>query len=113
MSAVDEIEAAIAKLTELRDAGTNAPWGSENITELAEPQSDLVAETRGGTVLVAAQALNTDADLIVTLHRTIDAQLGFLILVRDLDMGASLDMLGHSGFFGKVLDLARAINDPA
>jgi len=127
MSALAEIAAAIAKLARLRDSSIPGPWYWDEPSGDSFPQMD--ESLRGaidpedgyhhfvlfgwGYDSSGIKAEAADRELIVTLHRTIDAQLGFLILVRDLDIGASLDLLGHSGFFGKVLTLARAINGTA
>lgn len=80
------ISAAIEKLERLKAESTEGPWEVETIPETGEsrvtrhfeffgPQSESVAP---GMVTVA------DADLIVTLHRTIDCQLRLLREMKHL-----------------------------
>ena len=71
MTPEQRLQAAIEKLEALRGAGTPAPWTT----------------TWGSATVPAADDLGSgDADLIVTLHRTIDAQLA--ILYRALNRNA-------------------------
>jgi hypothetical protein len=77
MTPVEKLEAAITKLEELKRDGHPGPWhGNVTIRGVLRVQSGLA---------VVAEVLNTtededeiDLDLIVTLHRTIDAQLAIL-----------------------------------
>ena len=92
MTPVGEIRAAIEKLTELRSESKPGPW----------------THTWGSATIPAADDLaSEDADLIVTLHRTIDAQLNIL--------RGEVTFCKVSGFSpsGNKVDLARAINGPA
>lgn len=97
MSAAEEIEAAIAKLTEQRDDAKPGPWTT----------------TYGSATVPAADDLGFyDMELIVTLHGTIDAQLMILkhSQVMGAGSGASLFQFSTYGFLA--LALARAINGP-
>jgi hypothetical protein len=88
MTAVEEIRAAIEKLTELKNMST---------------QPDAT-----GSSDVATCFNRHDAELIVTLHRTIDAQLAILRHVAEHyrgDLG-----IGTNRY---VVALARAINGEA
>lgn len=103
MSAVEEIEAAIAKLTELRDRCSPFRW-------TAEPGGDGWASIRnyndrGNLITEIAEPLEDDALLIVTLHRTIDAQLAILRSTREL-----FDTWPKGELDPLVGDLVRAIN---
>ena len=77
MTAVEEIQAAIEKLTELRnlsnEGGNRREWKSTPLSPLI--QADVI-DSFGDVVVERAYA--PDAELIVTLHRTIDAQLALL-----------------------------------
>lgn len=103
MSAVEEIEAAIAKLTKLRD---ETRYGELNgwLYEMPEDTSGYW----GGPDDDPRQPITNDP-LMVTLHRTIDAQLALIQAVAALNLGPTLDDL-PGGFFGRTVDLARAIN---
>lgn len=83
MSAVEEIEAAIARLTELRGKSNSGPW--EPIRQ-EEPESGAALFVLGNGPSLDSDFNNirdyADADLIVTLHRTIDAQLAILMAGR-------------------------------
>ena len=112
VSAVDEIRAAIEKLTELKVEGTIGPWLVEEVPETGEcclirefkffgPQTAPLLE------FVAPGGMSrADSDLIVTLHRTIDAQLAIL-------NGALGDAEGshdEPAAFDSAVALARTIN---
>ncbi|MCS4277385.1 hypothetical protein M2390_002591 [Mycetocola sp. BIGb0189] len=98
MTTLDLLERAHARLTELREKSTPGPWatfltatgpGTGNII-VAPDDSDtgevefLIGRDREG---------EDDADLIVTLHRTIDAQLK--ILAHDIDIYKQMVALGQ------------------
>ena len=70
MSAVERLPAAIDKLETLR-GNSGRPWTLEGGGEWIFPIGVTVAPDDGGVT-------PRQADLIVTLHRTIDAQLAFL-----------------------------------
>lgn len=110
MSAVGEIEAAIAKLTELRNETTPAPWTVEEMPETGECRIIREFEHFGSHIesVTGGGSLRLDADLIVTLHRTIDAQLEVL----RIGMPHSFSN-GFSPLFEPALTLARAINGTA
>lgn len=109
MNAAETIAAAIEKLEHLKGTSTDGPWVDEYSGEAgacvvpadAESTREAVAQLR---LLPAA----FDAELIATLHRTIDAQLAILRRHYDIAwvMGKSYPVSYED--FG-VLDLARAI----
>lgn len=77
MNAVERLEAAIVKLVELRDSALPAPWWLY-CEDHAGP-SVLSGPRMGGRIVVQEWMVDlADAELIVTLHRTIDAQLAIL-----------------------------------
>lgn len=75
MTAAETIQAAIDKLTRLRDLSTQDKW----VRDVAE------AEATPGLMraVVLDDLTDVDATLVITLHATIDAQLA--ILQRSLD----------------------------
>jgi hypothetical protein len=86
VNAVEEIEAAIAKLTKLRDDSSVGVWYQSMV------------------------GISSKTALIVTLHRTIDAQLDFLRTARGF-YGAGLTGDAASSLFAEhALQMARAIN---
>ena len=97
MSAVEEIQAAIGKLTELRGGGPT--WALEGGDEWISPLGIDVAPDDGGVS-------PKDARLIVTLHRTIDAQLAVLTAA----LGDAVGSHDEPGAFDAALVLASAIN---
>lgn len=105
MSAVEEIQAAIDKLTELRQESQGNEW-------LHEPGDFTV--TADGNFSIAEDVYPYDASLMATLHRTIDAQLA--ILADGLKVAEHFGSLA-ANIVGSVripidhaLPLARAIN---
>ena len=131
MSAVEEIRAAIVKLTELKAESTPGPWELEPPGKYFDPRWDdtrimhaanrptdpnydrylfrdgSYAEDSGGLGLA-------DAELIVTLHRTIDAQLhiltGTVTLYPSFVANGTEDQWLHAVERAGDLALARAIN---
>ena len=112
-SAVDEIRSAIQKLTKLRDASTRAPWVAQTavlhgqhwgISGADFPTITGVAHASEGRDGYGTGSRRVDCDLIVTLHRTIDAQLAIL--------QQRLFFAEHASLFDDAteLALARAIN---
>ena len=106
MSAVKEIETAIAKLTELRDASNYSEFNGW----LVEPVAGA-----SGAIDDPGYAPLTQDDLIVTLHRTIDAQLTILngtlrIRAEFVNAGDEQRWLSAIERAGD-LALARAINN--
>jgi hypothetical protein len=104
MSAVEEIQAAIDKLTKLKTESTPGAWGGRvSILGIIRVQTDdhyIVAEVYGDE----DDAL-CNTDLIVTLHRTIDAQLAILTNARDW-----WNSWPKGDIDADVVVLARAIN---
>lgn len=103
MSAVQELEKAIGKLGWLRGASPTGPWEANQRTVWAD--NDLILETPG------YDPQPHTVDLVATLHRTIDAQIGILRAgvggATDLDAGATPDEPHTTGY---AIALARAIN---
>ena len=103
MSAVDEIQAAIDKLSRLH---SDEPWRLVGGNEWITPIGIGVAPDDGGVSV-------EDAELIVTLHRTIDAQLAILTgAMKPLTKPGYMAYFGEfvEGTFRHQLLLARAIN---
>lgn len=96
MSAVDEIQAAIGKLTALMSATVALPWELDN--ELIRADGWILAQTMHTGNEATGQ-------LIVTLHATIDAQLAILRHTLEHYRGD----LGI-GTNRHIVSLARAIN---
>ena len=108
MTAAEEIEAAIVKLTVLKAESTPKPWHDweDDLTNEVDLWHDQEQRLHIATIGVAGMPrVEADADLIVTLHRTIDAQLGILWHVAEHYRGD----LGI-GTNRHVVALARAIN---
>jgi hypothetical protein len=103
MSAVEEIEQAIAKLTAEWRAAEEGPWMQVGGTVAMGDVSD-----DPDAWPVIAESMDGEARLIVTLHRTIDAQLG--LLQWGLDIYKIPNRQYPSPLETRVLALARAIN---
>lgn len=96
MNPVEKLEGAIAKLELLKGAKTPAPWWrgmNDGFSFTIEgPESD--------SHPVAQRLIGPDAEMMVTLHRTIDAQLRILTLgLRDYEHHGDMRMslpLDHS-----------------
>jgi hypothetical protein len=119
---IDEFQAAIEKLRAQKSASTPAPWASggrgyvETVPEFDLYRFDVMSET-----VARAELLDEDADLIVTLHATLDAQLEILTaaLVEEIESAEYWAEVGRPHLRGPakiaplnraVLTLARAIN---
>ena len=101
MSAVDEIQAAIDKLTILQAGSVVGPW---EVRDGSIVRDALGLRTIQDVWVADIDEVSADADLIVTLHRTIDAQLAILNVMRD-------HVLRPDHIFkGPGADLVRAIN---
>ena len=109
MTVVERLEAAIAKLEQLKADGTLGPWNVDMIPETGECRvvrffeffgSHLEEVTNGGSI-------QPDADLIVTLHRTVDAQVAVLTaaLIEHSDVMTPIE----KPYWTAALDLADAI----
>lgn len=72
MNAIERIQAAIEKLEALKAQATGGEWWKSGLEVFAGP--GLSADY----LVVENARLRADAELIVTLHRTIDAQLAVL-----------------------------------
>jgi len=121
MSALEEIEKAIEKLTKLSKAAPGAPWVSDY--EFDDEPLLRGSDALGNRFSNEFATLDNPAagNLIVTLHRTIDAQLRILQtaiadIVRWTDADSEWGWEPQDGptpkdstFIAK-LDLARAIN---
>jgi hypothetical protein len=105
MSAVEEIQAAIDKLTEMR--GDSAEWW------VFEPDPNAIYQTTedGREDHVLDTVEESDRDLIVTLHRTIDAQLAILADTLNAFSNPIPAFIGYEEqIYHAQLMLARAIN---
>lgn len=100
MSAVEEVQAAIDKLTKLRDGSYTSPWEMEG----RRLRSD-------GWILAEIAYPNTETTgaLIVTLHAIIDEQLEVLEAAK-FNMGVD-SRLGHThATVAAAIRFARKIN---
>ena len=112
MNAVERLQAAIEKLEALKAGASGGPW-------VIAPPRDVEFESRciwgakdhgDGEGLCLADAESADADLIVTLHRTIDAQLAILRNVVEVSEYVGLGKEGERiAMIQNALDLADAI----
>jgi hypothetical protein len=119
MNAVAEIEAAIKMLTNLRASGTPFGWHVATLPGAATGAWRVLPDgyesfDSGDYGDVAKCTLPGDAELIATLHRTVDAQIGILRAgvggASDLDNGATPDEPHLTGY---AIALARAVNGGA
>ena len=111
-TAVETIQAAIEKLEALKAESTPGPWHDweDDLTNEVDVWHDQEQRSHIANCGVAGMPrVEADAQLIVTLHRTIDAQLAILDEAK-LQM-MSRERLGLPLNTGPVraLDLARAI----
>jgi hypothetical protein len=86
MSVVEEIQAAIDKLTKLKAESTPKPWedSEDDLTGDVDLWHDQEQRLHIATVGVAGMPrVEADAELIAVLHRTLDAQLAILTNARD------------------------------
>lgn len=113
MNAIDEIQAAIVKLTEMKAQSTPGPWHewqndlSDRI-EVWHDQEQRLWVADLGEHGPTGSAL-ADANLIVTLHATIDAQLAFLLDAANR-IAVEENRAGIELYYRSALTLARAIN---
>lgn len=107
MTALEEIEAAIEKLTELQSSSTDGRWELFHAYDGYEIVTVNDRVTFGGLSSVSDGAIPdvSDAYLVVTLHRTIDAQLAIL-----RDAAFTLGSIAQFRDCHAELVLARAIN---
>ena len=114
VSAVDEIQAAIDKLTKLRDESTPGPWDlwHGDITQAFSMAVQVGPHEHERIGVVPGDSVrHEDAALIVTLHATIDAQLAILTDWHDRYAGkVAKDYVPVSPSNVNPLALARAIN---
>lgn len=89
MNNLETIKAAIAKLETLRDGATPGRWAYYN-----EPWGDIMSEQQPGLGVetsVAGEMSDFDGNLVVTLHRTIDAQIVILQETVDYEDSFGID----------------------
>lgn len=114
MNAVEEIQAAIDKLTKLKARSTRGTWEvDDNRPFSSELQGIFVPDVRKYSIKFDwdEQPKRADADLIVTLHRTIDAQLAILNdFIERYGMRRADDWEPIAPAARNALTLARAIN---
>jgi len=109
---VDEIRFAITRLEGLKLASTGNEWMAHPVGIRADIRDADGRDSRGDAIATAADSefgalLAPDADLVVTLHRTIDAQLAILTYA------ANGVRLWERVPYAVEVDLARAINGTA
>jgi hypothetical protein len=115
VTALEEITQAIDTLERLRADSTIGPWGVDTIPETGESHIIREFEFFGVQIeVVAPGGLEADdANLIVTLHRTIDAQLDLLRTASGF-FGARITGPEAATLFAEhALQLARAVNEEA
>ena len=102
MNAVEEIQAAIENLTELKNGASRAEWSAWRMYRPA--RGTFYGVEDGDVNEIAFTRTQQDAELIEVLHRTIDAQLTIL--------SGEVNFCRVSGFSParNKVDLARAIN---
>jgi len=122
VTAVEEVQAAIEKLTALRNASSPAPWAvthdSAGVSVLCNmgdslsiPVVAVLSDEDGDDFNPDPGGADNDAYLIVTLHRTIDAQLVILQDFADRFAGrADSPWVPIAPAATNALALARAIN---
>ena len=123
MSAVETIQAAIERLETLRDKSTPRPWtameydsnpGDQGVPiigggEIGSMDGHLTAYTM---TLGSEEQSVIDAELIVILHRTIDAQLEILQECRDFyanSQAIGMPDTEMAEYYGNTVALAAAI----
>lgn len=107
MSALEEIQAAIEKLLSLRDHAEDGPWMFLECDAGSERGDLLMGDSRDPVdayPVISQDIHSADADLIVTLHRTLDAQLEILH-----DAAANYWATGHAPDDWESFDSSRAI----
>ena len=106
MNAVEEIQAAIDTLNTMRAVSDSGAWTVAGI----HPDCSI----EGDVNFIAGDMYDYDAELIVTLHRTIDAQIA--LLSHTLDIRAKYVVTGIEQMWIDAVEragdlaLARAIN---
>jgi hypothetical protein len=111
MNAAEKIQAAIERLEELKADGTNGPWFTWHPQRGGRCNSSVDSATHdpeeSETVVEGGRG---DVELIVTLHRTIDAQLAILwdnlAIADEMTLGYSPD---EPDSLARALALAEAI----
>jgi len=106
MSAVDEICDAIEKLEGLNGSAIGGPWVLSVCSSCGAGHTEVADEE--GMFVADMTDRDVEAELIVTIHRTIDAQLA--ILQWGLDIYKIPTLQCPSPPATRVLALARAIN---
>ena len=111
LTPAQRIEAAIVRLEKLKANSTLGPWSIDEIPETGECRVIRYFEFFGWhhEVVTGGGSDKDDADLIVTLHATIDAQLGLLeeALYQLTDGTNGTGMLGNE--HNLIVRLADAI----
>ena len=84
MNAVERLGAAIAKLEQLKADGTLGPWSVDMIPETGECRVIRLFEFLGPHIeeVTGGGSMQPDAELIITLHRTIDVLIETLLQSR-------------------------------
>ena len=116
MTAVQEIQAAIEKLTQILRQSTPGPWcwDSQGIVQSFDISVQVGEHEHERIGVIAAEHVREgDAEVFVTLHRTIDAQLAILRDFMERYEGrGKADWTPVAPGAINALNLARAINGP-
>lgn len=110
MTALDEITAAIDRLTALRDASTPGPWEFREESPSMNGRNWTMRTKGVAGIQISAHEYRhgtENTELIVTLHETIDPLLAIMSLA--VEYGELAEGSG-SRFTTHALALARAIN---
>lgn len=105
MNAAETIQAAIGKLEQLRDTAPVGQWSARPY-KIVEVAAVVSASAGDEDFFVADFVDESTADLIVTLHRTIDAQ---LVLLNETLEAIVEYPLNPDRLYRWEIDLARAI----
>lgn len=113
MSAIEEIQAAIEKLTGQREQSTPGPWWAWHPASGRGNSSVDAPSGDPDNPEMPVEGERADVELIVTLHRTIDAQLAILTATLEMLKSAERDAFDVSDWEGPELTLGRAITGTA
>lgn len=108
MNDVETLQAALSRLTELRENSTPSPWSVYALDwrmivagQPIDDDAEILFDVR----------VREDGDLLAVLHRTIDAQMAILEAALAGHQGRTYEDFEPIGSFATTaFDLARAIN---
>lgn len=102
MTPVERLQAAIEKLEQMRDFDDTGAWVVDVSNSIVDADGNVVA----------ADLTERDATVIITLHRTIDAQLALFREALEFSENSQAIGMGHDEleeYYGNVRALADAI----